>query len=161
MKSKWNFGILLSLISLLESVAINENLFQSPEVSREESQVKKYRLPTAITPTYYDLTVLVNNDFTFGGFVKINATVQERTDKIVLHYGRIKLTTTLILINNKKLDFKSSNYNPITEKYTVTLTEILEKGTEILIVIEYDGVIQDSLYGFYKMSYVNKKGERR
>ncbi|XP_033211856.1 aminopeptidase Ey-like [Belonocnema kinseyi] len=164
MKSKWNFGmllVLLSLLSLLESEEINENLIQSPTVSCEEYQVNAYRLPIAIKPTYYDLTVLVNNDFSFGGLVKINATVQETTDEIVLHYGKMNLTSTLILINNKKIDFKSFDYDPVTEKYTMTLTEILEKGTEILIVVEYDGVIQDSLYGFYKMSYINEKGERR
>ena len=161
MKSKWNFVFLISLLSLLESEAINENPFRNPTVPCEESQVKKYRLPTAIKPTYYDLTVIIRKDFTFGGRVKINATVQERTDEIVLHYGKINITTTSILTDDTKLDFKSLNYDPITEKYSVLLKEVLAKGTKILIAIEYNGVVQDSLYGIYKMSYVNEKGETR
>ena len=160
MKSKWNYVFMTTLLLFINSESVIENDSQSPATLREASQVINYRLPKAIKPRYYDLSVIYRRNFTFYGVVKINATVLERTDEVVLHYGKINVTTIAVLINDTKLGLISVVYDRITEKYTVKLNENLEEGIEILIAVEFNGKVEEGTSGFYKVSYVNEGKSR-
>lgn len=161
MGSKWISVFLITVLTFLESETTLENIFRRPAASHEGFEVTNYRLPKAILPKYYDISVFFKNDFSFRGVVNIDAIVHERTDEIVLHHGRMNITALKITIDGEQSDFKSADYDPITEKYTIKFERFFFEDTKIIISIAYAGDCQDGVHGLYKMAYVNKKGEKK
>ncbi|XP_051154544.1 aminopeptidase N-like isoform X2 [Leptopilina boulardi] len=148
------FLILLKLFAIVKAVNFENN-------GIEKNELINYRLPTSIIPINYELTLNFLPELTFRGTVKIKAIVQEKTNKIVLHYGKLSIKGVSVLHKKEQLIIENKNYDPITEKYSITLKNVLSKESEIFIVIVYSGEAHDDLKGFYKMTYFNQKGEEK
>lgn len=159
MLTKWKRLFFLIILTLFVAKAISSDEFNATTTSYKEIESLDYRLPNSVIPTHYELTLMVSPELSTRGTVKIKAIVQEETNKIVLHYGKLNIKVTSVLLKLKQLAIKTTAYNPITEKYSITLQNVVKENTEIIIVIVYSGEAQHDLKGFYKMNYFNKKGE--
>ena len=119
----------------------------------KEPNGKDYRLPTTVIPYLYDISIFLKNNFTFNGIAKINVSLSSTTDEIVLHHGKINVTTVTITFDDKEVEQSDTMYDPITEKFTIKLKNPLEKDLKIFIAIEYNAELKNNLIGFYKSSY--------
>ena len=135
----------------------NFNISSSKKALKEYKD-EDYRLPRTVTPFLYDVSIFLKKDFGFRGLTKINATIQNKTDEIVLHHGNLEIERITITLNDKEVK-SNDNYNNVTEKLTIKLEKTLEKNAEILIAIDYNGKVKDNLIGFYKSSYFNEKND--
>ena len=135
--------------------------------SNEEAGTE-YRLPEIITPSSYVITLTPDfEQFTFDGEVTITISPSAPTKEIKLHYNIMNITEKCLT----KIDSSSSNspitindddsYDEITNIYTLSLQDSLEKGETYELNIKYKGYLLADMTGFYKTSYMTQKGETR
>lgn len=121
-----------------------------------------YRLTKNIYPTSYKiyLTPYFDN-FTFDGRVEINVNVMQNTSSIVLHAN--KLTIKKINVSENSLEGNSltvSSYfiNPKTHKFTIYLSTTVSDGSNLTVNIEYTGILNNKMEGFYRSYYKDDYG---
>ncbi|XP_071652134.1 uncharacterized protein [Temnothorax longispinosus] len=154
--------LLCTLITLLSGNVADKSPFydgtlaQNEDLSQNDESIN-YRLPTNIKPISYDIKLIPNLDnFTFTGYVKIEAVVENRTDKVILHVGNLKIESANV---QTYLPNPATVYDNVTEKYTINLPNIVEKGRRLTISMGYNGVLSDNMIGFYRSSYFDKNGQ--
>ena len=105
-----------------------------------------------ITPINYKLTFEPNlTKFTFTGTETITANCKKATNIITMDCAEIKITSCVV--KSKKTTIKSSTKtNEKKEELQIKLSEKV-KG-KISIDIEFQGILNDRLLGFYRSQYV-------
>ncbi|XP_032687648.1 putative aminopeptidase-2 [Odontomachus brunneus] len=156
--------LLCALIILLSGNAAGEfsphrDVFaQKAYLSRDDESVD-YRLPKSVRPISYEIMFMPKlQNFKFEGIEKIVAVVEQETDTITLHVGNIQINSQSVIINQTNI-YESMNYDKVTEKHTIILSETLKKGSEILITFSFHGNLRDDMIGFYKSSYFDEDGQ--
>ena len=130
----------------------------------DTSSTTDYFLPDEIVPTkyYIHLTPYIEEgNFTFDGSVEIETTVKDLTDKIVLHAFDIKNNSINIFVNERLVGIKDFNYSPLYEFWIFTLFDDLLEGTNLKIKIDYTGVLNNEMKGFYRSSYEDDEGKTK
>ncbi|XP_043263410.1 putative aminopeptidase-2 [Colletes gigas] len=122
-----------------------------------------YRLPKTIVPTNYEIILIPSyeGDFKFEGTVHIKALVQQDTDTITLHHGRISITGMSVNYENNTIGISATCYDNKTEQFQLKLKSVLEKGMNIVINFQYTGTLRDDMIGFYKSLYFDSNGKIR
>ncbi|KAF2365601.1 ERAP1-like C-terminal domain, partial [Trinorchestia longiramus] len=126
------------------------------------------RLPTAIAPVSYVLRLqpLVSGNFTIFGSVEILLDVLEATDNITLHIQDIvtKNDTIMLYVGDQpggdEVTILEHTYDPTRNFYIASLEQPLEAGQQYLLVMEYEGYLNDQLAGFYRSQYFRDDGSR-
>ncbi|CAG8468881.1 16603_t:CDS:10 [Funneliformis caledonium] len=129
-------------------------------------QSERQVLPTNVRPTHYTLTLTPDFvNFTFTGSEVVNINVNENTKVITLHANEIEIKSAklvnLDLKTNQGCEAEKIDYN--TQKETVTLTfpqEFSSRATASLY-IEFTGILNDKMVGFYRSSYKDKSGNTK
>ncbi|CAI2169026.1 4397_t:CDS:10 [Funneliformis geosporum] len=127
---------------------------------------KRQVLPTNVRPTHYTLTLtpdLVN--FTFTGSEVINININENTKVITLHANEIEIKSAKLV----NLDLKTSqgceaeniSYNSQKETATLTFPQEFSSGASASLYIEFTGILNDKMVGFYRSSYKDKSGNTK
>lgn len=117
-----------------------------------------YRLPTALSPTHYELLLHPELDTgNFTGQETITINVIEATKQIILHSH--KLTLTSVYVSN--LVVESWELDTVREFLIITMTEELTVGAEIKLGIVFEGQTQNKLVGLYSSSYQTPAGQTR
>src|SRR4029453_5820631 len=115
-----------------------------------------YRLPRAGVPSRYDLTLRPDlDDATFTGSVRIEVTVVEPTDEVVLNAVDLEIDGASVGGVDVKAELDES-----TERLHLHLAEPLAPG-ESLVEIGFRGVLNDHLQGFYRSTFTDSRGEQR
>jgi puromycin-sensitive aminopeptidase len=107
-----------------------------------------YRLPRAAIPTRYDIELAPDLEAgTFDGRVEIRADVQEPTAELVLNAVELEIVSC-------RVDGADAAWRlePATERLVVTPAAPLEPGP-VVLTIEFAGVLNDKLRGFYRSTY--------
>ncbi|XP_012288914.1 putative aminopeptidase-2 isoform X2 [Orussus abietinus] len=123
----------------------------------------EYRLPLDIIPKKYHIEVtpyFVVGNFTFDGFVRINAEVQRATKTITLHANAINYSKVSVIVDKAPRPIKNIKKQPKYHFWVIELESELPRGTSLLIEITYNGVLNTEMNGFYRSSYTNKKGRK-
>ncbi|XP_014296929.2 putative aminopeptidase-2 [Microplitis demolitor] len=121
-----------------------------------------YRLPKTIYPTTYTINLtpyLDDNNFTFDGQVQINMTVTRNISSIVLHANNLKIKRINVHENSIK-NLKVSSYfiNSTTNKFSIYLASTVNVGSFLTVDIEYSGILNDNMEGFYRSYYKDDNG---
>ena len=112
-----------------------------------------YRLPTGIRPERYDVRLRPSlDDATFTGEVAIRLRVDQPTSTIVLN--AIELDISLVTVDGTDAGW---SLDPETERLTVTLDAPIATTIAVLR-IEFAGILNDKLRGFYRSTYVDPDG---
>ena len=107
-----------------------------------------YRLPRAAIPTRYDVELVPDLEAgTFDGRVDIRADVQEPTADLVLN--AVDLDILACRVDGADAAWR---LEPATERLVVTPNAPLEPGP-VTLTIEFAGVLNDKLRGFYRSTY--------
>jgi puromycin-sensitive aminopeptidase len=117
------------------------------------SELDPYRLPTAVRPDRYDLRLrpsLAESSFT--GTVRIELIVDEPTDVLVLNADELTISSC-------EVDGTAAAWHldGPSERLFVTPDTSVAAGRSAL-TIEFEGVLNDKLRGFYRSTYVDDAG---
>ncbi|KAH8359852.1 hypothetical protein KR093_009103 [Drosophila rubida] len=122
-----------------------------------------YRLPTALTPTNYDL--YLNPDIEsgkFNGRVTINITVNEATDQIVLHSLYLDIGTPSVYQSaGAAIVVKDHTLNAEREFLIINLSGKLTVGSYVLLTLDFAGDMTNKIVGLYSSSYVKADESRK
>jgi puromycin-sensitive aminopeptidase len=117
------------------------------------SELDPYRLPAGVRPSRYELRLRPSlAEATFSGSVTIDVTVDVATDTLVLNAD--ELTIRRCEVGGVAATW---SLEPTTERLFVTPDAPLDPGTSTL-TIEFDGVLNDQLRGFYRSTYIDDDG---
>ncbi|MEX2293685.1 MAG: M1 family metallopeptidase [Acidimicrobiales bacterium] len=119
-----------------------------------------YRLPRAVLPRRYDLTVAPNlDDSTFVGAVDIDVDVVEPTDSVVLNALELEIDEAWLTVDGQRHNLQ---VQLDTQHERVTLTPELPLRTgEAVVSLRFRGTLNDKLRGFYRSSFTDANGVER
>lgn len=117
-------------------------------------------LPTAVKPTNYALSIFdieLGGAFSYHGTVGITASIEPGTKEITLNSHQLKLHSTEVFVEHTKTQVavKSSgvSYDQIKQRATISFAEELPSSKSALIVINFQGTINNDMAGFYRSKY--------
>jgi puromycin-sensitive aminopeptidase len=117
------------------------------------TELDPYRLPHGVRPSRYDLRLRPSlADATFTGSVRIELRVDEPTEMLVLNADELAITSCDVDGNSATWELDAT-----TERLFVTPTSAVAAGTSVL-TIEFDGILNDKLRGFYRSTYIDDDG---
>lgn len=151
---KWKSEIFLAVIAIISVVNC------APRESASALNAEDLRLPRTILPTHYaiDLETSVHDhgNRDYGGHVKIDLTVLEATNQVILHHRGLNI------IDVKLFDVQTGNVVPLqglhdysneTEFLTITSSTQLNLSARLRLEIEFSGKLQTGTAGFYRSQY--------
>lgn len=100
----------------------------------------------------------MKEQFTFDGVVIINLkTTKPNISSIVLHANELNVSKWEInetgALNIDGGVFDNSTYQVKTHKWTIPLKDVIKMNTEYQLRVEYTGILNDKMKGFYRSSY--------
>lgn len=162
MQSWWVAIFVLIMVTTFAKGDNYQGINNALENSEDAETEIDYRLPTSVMPMAYDITLLLpgkGNFTSFDGTVIIEAFVDEPTNEVVLHVGKITLLS--YKINTPSAPWVQpykTEYDPVTEKYKILMNSTLSSNQNITIAIKYHGDFRDDMIGLYQSSYFDKNG---
>lgn len=129
----------------------------------DDVELSEYRLNTSVMPTHYRIEIepffeeapKENKPFTFKGSVLITLRAHEAGVKeIQLHMDQLEYTR-IVLKDNEGVthDREEAVYQKETHKLKIPLEKELKTNVDYVLNIEYTGVLNDDLKGFYRSQY--------
>ena len=115
-----------------------------------------YRLPTGARPTRYDVRLRPSlEDSSFSGEVKIQLDVERWIDELVLNAAELE-------IHGCQIDGVDAQWalEESTERLFVRPGLSIAEGSATLVV-QFDGVLNDMLRGFYRSTYIDSNGDEQ
>ncbi|XP_012524023.2 uncharacterized protein LOC105829586 [Monomorium pharaonis] len=117
-----------------------------------------YRLPKTLAPKLYNVYLTPHMEKgVFEGKVNIYITVEEDTTLIALNSHELNILNIKVLRNDKEMPWLTNTTN-IPQQLRIYLANFVHKNEEIIIEIEFSGVLNDDMKGFYRSSYLDSKG---
>ncbi|XP_053994553.1 puromycin-sensitive aminopeptidase isoform X1 [Hylaeus volcanicus] len=119
------------------------------------------RLPTNVLPYHYDITLIPDFDtFTFTGKESVHVDVKQSTDTIVLNMLDIDLKkVSFHLTDGPCLSIKKIEVSTSEETVTLVLGRNLPTGKCGFLQLEFAGMMNDKMKGFYRSKYLGKNKE--
>ncbi|KAJ3908537.1 leucyl aminopeptidase [Lentinula edodes] len=121
-----------------------------------ETPASKFRLPTNVKPTHYDLTVRTDLDkLTFDGSVTVSLDVKEETKTIVMNSSKLKLGQATVHSTGSQSDQLSSepSFDEKEKRVSFSFPTVLPAGTQAKITIGFSGELTGSMTGYYRSSF--------
>lgn len=154
--------LILVLATCWAGIPIPENVNPQPN---QEMTTDDYRLPKDVIPINYFIELtpyLDTNDeknFTFDGYSEIDLEIKENTKTITFHANQLKIADDVKLSysqNGKSIKILKTEINEQMDFVTLNLEEELNSTLKnIKLSLNFTGVLNDNLRGFYRSSYQN------
>ncbi|MGQ0772355.1 MAG: M1 family metallopeptidase [Nitrososphaerota archaeon] len=110
-----------------------------------------------VIPINYDLTFEPNfRDFTFSGKEVIDIKISKPTSIIALNAAELKIKNCHILWNGQKLSAKT-RLDEKNETLTISIPKKISGHAKI--AVDFTGVLNNRLVGFYRSQYKDKQGK--
>jgi aminopeptidase N len=117
-------------------------------------------LPDTVKPVHYDLSLYdieLGGAFSFQGTVKITTKVLKNTKSIVLNSHQLKIHDSEVLVEQSKtqktLKSLAISYDAPKQRATIEFSEEIPVSEAIVIVINFQGTINNEMAGFYRSKY--------
>ncbi len=119
-----------------------------------------HRLPRTVVPHRYDLHLRPDlAEAAFAGTVRIEVTVAEATDEIVLNAIELEVDDAAAVVGDDRRPARTS-LDEATERLHLHLDAPLPPGPAV-VEIAFRGVLNDQLHGFYRSTFTDHAGEER
>lgn len=99
--------------------------------------------------------------FTFSGTVDIALKVNEATSVIQCNGNEITFISAKVSQAGKELPAIKTNFDESKEVVTFEFAEKLTPGVDASLHVEFTGILNDKMAGFYRSSYTDAKGEKK
>ncbi len=118
----------------------------------------QYRLPYTVEPRRYALRLTPDLDAaTFSGEVHIEVLVHEALSTIVLHAAELTVDNAWIEPGGGEQQTLAVDLDPSSERLVLTPEASLTPGPGV-ISIEFSGILNDQLHGFYRSAFTDDEG---
>ncbi|XP_008208455.1 puromycin-sensitive aminopeptidase isoform X2 [Nasonia vitripennis] len=127
-------------------------------VRRNVGMAQFHRLPKAVQPVNYDISIVPNLEtFVYTGKEKITVNVFKSTKSIKLNSIDLLIRNVTFNSGNKYEILSSDNivYNNSDETVTINFEKDLPVGNGGILEFDFDGIINEKLNGFYRSKYVS------
>ncbi|XP_037803061.1 LOW QUALITY PROTEIN: aminopeptidase N-like [Penaeus monodon] len=138
----------------------------TPTTTQTPPTLENYLLPTSLEPVHYvvKLQPYVNGNFSIMGHVEIEMVAREATSNITLHMADITVHEDTIMLKNKAdlsaIQTTAHEYDASREFFVVHLAEELLVNEELVLSMDFEGVLNNELRGFYRSTYTNANGDQ-
>lgn len=135
-------------------------------LASSDSGYDYYRLPTALRPQKYHLSILTHLDnLTFEGTVKITIEVLENTKNITLHSKSLAIEeskTTLRQLSGEKSEncVNSTAVNAKHDYYILHTCQELIASNIYELSLVFSAKLGSGLSGYYRSSYMHPKDNK-
>ncbi len=117
-----------------------------------------YRLPRTVVPSRYDLVLEPDlASATFAGSEDVVIAVHEPVDEIVLNSVDVEIDRGWVEGDGVRVDVTGVRVDTETERAHLSLAGTIEPG-ERRLHLEFRGVLNDGLKGFYRSTYTDDEG---
>ena len=121
----------------------------------------EYQLSTKIKPTNYNLSLTPDfNSMTFSGKVIIELSMFEPTNQITMNAIELDLINSSITTDSGILPSNNFKYNEEKEQVTINFDKTINESS-VVLSIEFTGILNDRLHGFYRSSYEDENGNQK
>ena len=118
-------------------------------------------LPVNVKPNKYTMTLQPDlGSFTFKGEQTIDIEILEPTARIALNAAELEISEVSLVRNGKSTAAHSVALDADTETATLDFGQTLSPG-EAQLAMQFTGVLNDRLVGFYRSEYQDTEGETR
>ena len=118
-------------------------------------------LPSNVKPSKYTLTLQPDLEtFTFTGKQTVNIEIVEPTARIVLNAAELEISRAAFVSNGSTTEAQSVSLDAGAETATLDFGKTLSPGSAQL-EMEFSGVLNDRLVGFYRSEYQDAEGQTR
>mmetsp|Transcript_26571 Transcript_26571/g.62089 ORF Transcript_26571/g.62089 Transcript_26571/m.62089 type:complete len:891 (+) Transcript_26571:103-2775(+) len=117
-------------------------------------------LPDAVLPQKYDIRLQPDLEkFVFGGSVRISVDVHEATDEVSVHARELQFISAKFVSDSSAtpIEVAQFQFNKKMMVMKLCFDELLPVGAGV-IEIEYTGILNNEMAGFYRSSYTDIKG---
>ncbi|KAL1431494.1 hypothetical protein MTO96_014139 [Rhipicephalus appendiculatus] len=128
---------------------------------------KNVRLPRSLVPVHYDveLTPRLDGNFTFNGSVAILVRCASETSNVTLHIKDLNVSDVSVSESNaaggSRVEHDRYDEDKHLQFLVIKLKRPLAVGTNYTIRMNFVGLLNDDLAGFYRSSYVDASGHKR
>jgi aminopeptidase 2 len=140
------------------------NQFISKRMASTASHADRQILPTNVVPTHYHLSLTPNFEtFTYVGNVAVTLDVARPTSRIVLNALDIDLHRASLKTTKQTLEATGIKLDAEQQEATIEFDQEAGTGKDAATLnIEFTGVLNDKMAGFYRSSYLDvKTGEKK
>jgi puromycin-sensitive aminopeptidase len=117
-----------------------------------------YRLPRAVLPRRYDLTITPDlGAATFAGEERVDVQVVEASDAIVLNAAELEIDRAEVQLADGSVLAARVSLDEKEERATLALDREIPMG-EAVVVRAFRGVLNDKLHGFYRSTFRDADG---
>ncbi|XP_024878007.1 aminopeptidase N-like [Temnothorax curvispinosus] len=166
----------LPLILVIAACWASDPIFDDvpPELIQEVSG--NYRLPGDVVPTNYEITLepifeSPKNNFSFNGKSVITLEIKNATSTIKFHAKELEFVEEDAILTYEETDEKSKKKvtktakpefsdDPQKDFVILTFKDKIETQENAKLSLNYTGILNDDLRGFYRSSYQNKDGKK-
>ncbi|KAK7208464.1 peptidase family M1-domain-containing protein [Myxozyma melibiosi] len=120
-------------------------------------------LPQNVKPLHYDLSLEPDFEkFKFEGTVSILLDVFETSKEITLNSLEIDIhSVVLTLPGDKLVSLHSSETNDDQQTVKFIFNEYFTAGSQVKLTIDFTGILNDKMAGFYRSSYTAEDGSTK
>jgi puromycin-sensitive aminopeptidase len=120
-----------------------------------------YRLPRSVVPRRYDLVLEPDlGAQTFTGAEDVTVRIEEPVDRIVLNAAGLALSSGRLEADGRRIEITEIELDEATERAVLRLAGTAEAG-EAVLHLEFAGVLDPQLRGFYPSTYDDEHGVSR
>ena len=122
----------------------------------------RHRLPDDVEPLRYDLVLTPDlGAATFRGIVDIELSTRKATNTIELHALDLEVTSARLGTAGGAADDVTVSRGEHEDRIVVTLVRPLQPGDGATLHLEFTGVLNDMLCGFYRSTFTDDSGAER
>ncbi|KAH6885724.1 peptidase family M1-domain-containing protein [Thelonectria olida] len=112
-------------------------------------------LPDNVKPRHYNLSLrdLEFKNWTYKGTVTIDSEIVKPTKEVVVNTLELKLSSAKVTVNDKSLESANISYDEKAQRATIVFDEELPVADKAAITIEFEGVMNNEMAGFYRSKY--------
>ncbi|KAJ1928395.1 hypothetical protein FBU59_007134, partial [Linderina macrospora] len=120
-------------------------------------------LPTNVTPVHYDLFLAPDLDaVTFTGKVSVHLRINEPSSTIALHAKDLIVTSASLSSNSvSNVAATSIAINEEKEAVELVFAQTLAAESEAVLTLEFSGILNDLMLGFYRSRYTDAQGNTK
>ncbi len=126
-----------------------------------EKDIQAYRLPRTAIPSKYEISLTPDlTKFTFAGEETIHLDIKQPVKEITLNAIEINIQKATVISTSGKEQTGKISLDEKLERATFSFDEAIPKG-QAKLSIEFTGILNDKLHGFYRSTYKDEKGNEK